>query len=498
MKNKNYFYEMIPADEMARLQYLPTIPQFLEKLKNEYAALPAVSDMTTTYTYAEFYERIGRRRKLINGLGLKKGAKIAVWDRNSVDAMELYLAITSAGYVTVMLPATLQEMQMLGSLKKFDVEAMFVREEFRPMCEKVQVKMLSTKEIADTFTPSAEVRKEDLASIFFTGGTTGMPKGVMLSHGNMMRGAFNGMFMPSSVIGNQRYIAFLPFSHIFGIVRGLLACFFTGSLVYSCEDMKAGIGTLPRIKPTCLVLVPGLCEILLGLTKMYGPQFLGGELKLIIAGAANVPPVLIKAFKELNIRLLGGYGLTESSNLVSGNANVEEYPESVGPAYPEQEYKFVNGELWIKGDHVMMGYYNDPEATAATMEDGWLKTGDLVHEDENGYLYIDGRIKNIIVLKNGENVLPESIEEKFYMNRFVRDCLVKPTSINGDEVIGIEILPRMEMFKDATPEMIQKTLQGVVDEINKELPPFARIITMKVRTEDFKRTGSLKVDRRNS
>ena len=220
----NYFYDMIPAEELAQLTYLPTLPDFLEKLKNDYADRKAVSDLKTTYTYAEFYERIGKRRTVIEQLGLPKGSHIAVWDRNSIDAMELYLAITSAGYVTVMFPAVLQEMQMLGSLKKFDVAAMFVRDEFRPMCDKVSVKMLSTHEIADTFTPSAAVTKDPLASIFFTGGTTGVPKGVMLTHGNMMRGAFNGIFMTTSVLKEHRYITFLPFSPIAKQVLKMFVC----------------------------------------------------------------------------------------------------------------------------------------------------------------------------------------------------------------------------------------------------------------------------------
>ena len=494
----NYFYDMIPAEELAQLSYVPTLADFLEFLKKNYAERKAVSDLKTTYTYAEFYDRIGKRRAFIEQLGLPKGSHIAVWDRNSIDAMELYLAITTAGYVTVMLPAVLQEIQMLGSLKKFDVAAMFVRDEFKPMCSKVSIKMLSTHDTADTFAPSAAVTKDTLASIFFTGGTTGVPKGVMLTHGNMMRGSFNGIFMTTSVLKEHRYITFLPFSHIFGVVRGLLSCFYTGALVYSCEDMKAGIGTIPMVKPTCLVLVPGLCEILLGLVKMHGVGFLGGALEVVISGAANVPPVLIKEFKKLNIKLLFGYGLTESTNLVSGNANVEELPTSVGQPYPGQELKFVNGELWVKGDNIMQGYYNDPEATKEALEDGWLKTGDLVRQDENGFLFIEGRIKNIILLKNGENIVPESIEEKFYQNSLVRDCLVKPIMVNGEEVVGIEILPRMESFQGDDAAAIQQKLQALVDEINTQLPPFARIINMKVRTEDFKRTGALKVDRKNS
>ena len=151
-----------------------------------------------------------------------------------------------------------------------------------------------------------------------------------------------------------------------------------------------------------------------------------------------------------------------------------------------------------KATDVITGKKNDPEATKEALEDGWLKTGDLVRQDENGYLFIEGRIKNIILLKNGENIVPESIEEKFYQNPLVRDCLVKPVKVNGEEVVGIEILPRMESFQGDDAAAIQQKLQALVNEVNTQLPPYARIINMKIRTEDFKRTGALKVDRKNS
>lgn len=494
----NYFYNMIPKEELEKLPYLPTLVDLLEKTKRDYADRPAVSDMVNTYTYAEFYERIGKRRALINSLNLPKGSNIAVFDRNTVDAMELFFAITTAGYTVMMLPAQLPEPAIIGSTMKFNIKAMFVRDEFKPLTAKLQIPVLPASEMGETFAPCADVKKDDVACIYFTGGTTGAPKGVVLSHGAMMRGSFSGIFMPDSVLRPHRYIAMLPMSHIFGIVRGFLSCIYTGALIYSCEDIKAMIGKIPQIKPTCLVVVPGMAEILLGLVKMYGVGFLGGELHTLICGAANVPPKLIALFQQFGISLLGGYGLTESANLVSGNANVVEKPESVGKPYPGQELKLVNGELWVKGENIMQGYYNDPQATAEVMEGGWLKTGDLARFDEDGFLYITGRIKNIILLKNGENVSPEEIEEHFYMDGRVRDCLVKEVEMNGEMVIGIEILPRMDSFENPDPANVHAELQKLVDEVNAKMPSFMHISTMKVRTEDFKRTGAMKVDRKNN
>lgn len=492
----NYFFDMIPKEEKERLNYLPTIPQLLEKIKNDYSESPAISNLATTITYSELYQRVGCRRTFINKQGLTPGAKIAVFDRNSMEAIELFLAITSAGYVAIMLPNALNEQQLIGSMKRFDVEMLFVRDEFKPKTENIEgVKIFSTKETDTTFTPSADVQKTTVAAIFFTGGTTGAPKGAILNHGALMRGSFNGCFRPGSVIGGHRFIALLPFSHVFGLIFSMMSVLYTGNELFTAEDMKTTIGQLPIIKPTCLVVVPGLAEILYGLTKVHGVQFLGGNLKTIVSGAANVPPRLIGEFTKLGINLVFGYGLTETANLVSGNAEAVERPTSVGKIYSEQEHKVVDGELWVKGDCLFDGYYKDEENTKAAFVDGWFRTGDLVKFDEDGYLYIVGRIKNLIILKNGENVSPEALEEPFYKNPCIQDCLVTEKTINDENVIAIEILPRMQAFQGKEWSEVVDYMQKVVDEVNATQPPFYRIAHVTVRKEDFKRTGSMKIAR---
>ena len=234
----------------------------------------------------------------------------------------------------------------------------------------------------------------------------------------------------------------------------------------------------------------------MGLIKMYGVGFLGGNLKYIIAGAACVPPKLIAEFDKMGIQLFEGYGMTEGGNLTSGNIDVKERPTSVGQIYPGQEVKVVDGELWFRGDNLFLGYYGEPEKTAeALTPDGWLKTGDLVRFDEDGYMYIVGRIKNLIILSNGENVSPESIEEPFYKCNKLRDCLVKEDELDGNKVIAIEILPRMEEFANTPWEEVETFFKKLVDEVNATLPTTHRIVKVTVRKEDFKRTGTLKVSR---
>lgn len=497
----DYFFDMIPAEEKARLNYIPTVPEFLRWIETEYADKPALSDSDekVTISYKEMCDRIGRRRSVLAELGLAKGAKVAIFERNSIDAVESFLAVASSGLVAINIPASLPEPAVVGSCRKFDVEAVIVRSEFMPMCSQLEslgIKIVPSDKLGDTYTPSVYVDKEDTVAIFFTGGTTGTPKGVVMPHRALMRGSFNGCFMPGSVLCGHKYIGILPLSHVFGMIRSTMSVFYTGGLWVSCEDMKATIGKLPKIQPTCLVLVPGICDILVGLTKMYGRQFLGGKLKTIISGAANVPPRLISEFDKLGISLLGGYGMTEGANLTSGNKDVRTRPTSVGKVYSEQEVKLVDGEIWIKGDNVFTGYYKDEANTAATLTpDGWLRSGDLGRIDEEGFLYIVGRIKNLIILANGENVSPEEIEEPFYASPFVKDALCREGEINGTPCITIEILPQAQAFAGKSDEEIEAFMKNLVDEVNRKLPTTHHICSMKVRKEDFKRTGSLKVAR---
>jgi len=492
----HYFYRNIPKEEFEILHYIPTVPEFMTWIEKQWADRPAVNNLTEKYNYQEFCARVAARRAYLKELGLQKGDNVAVLDLNSIDAVELFLAITSGGYVAIMLPAQLPAPAVVGSSMKFQVKAMFVRDEFRDRTEGVKCKVCSTKDPSKGSEPVAVVDKNDPAAIFFTGGTTGTPKGVVLPHRAIMRGSYNGCFNGGSMFSGDRYMGLLPLSHVFGLIRGTMAAFYTGAEWYACENMKESIGKMAVMRPTILVLVPGLCDVLIGLGKMYGPQFYGGALKTIISGAANVPPRIIAEFDKLGVVCFAGYGMTEGANLTTGNIDVATHPTSVGKVFPEQELKLVDGEIWFKGDNVFLGYYGDPEKTAETLtEDGWLKTGDLGRIDEDGFIYIVGRIKNLIILANAENVSPEELEEPFYKYDGVKDCLVKEDKIGDMPCIAIEILPNMSYFVDKRWSDVEAYCNDLVAKVNETLPSTHRIAKVTVRKDDFKRTGSLKVAR---
>ena len=496
MQENNYFPSMLPAEELAQVKYIPTIPEFVTWIEQKWSDLPCLSDTVNTYTYSQVCDRVARKRALLNSFGLQKGDKVAILDDITTNAVEMFLAVTSAGYVAINLPSMLPPQAIVGCCMKFGVKVLAAGSAFMESVKEAPCKVIAITDCADHTAPVATVDKNDPAAIFFTGGTTGAPKGAILPHRALMRGALNGLYAPGKQLGCHRYACVLPLSHVFGLIYSTLSVLYKGAAWYSAGNTKDTIGKIPVIKPTIIVAVPGICEILLGLIKMYGKNFLGGNLRYLIAGAANVPPKLIGEFDSMGIILFAGYGMTEGANLTTGNIDVIEKPTSVGKLYPEQEAKVVDGELWFRGDNTFLGYYGEPEKTAETLTpDGWVKTGDLVRFDEDGYMYIVGRIKNLIILSNGENISPESIEEPFYKDPMLRDCLVKEDEMDGRKVIAIEILPRIDEFGQTPWEEVEAYFKDLVGKVNATLPTTHQVSKITVRKEDFKRTGALKVSR---
>lgn len=490
----NYYRDMVAAGELDGLDYLPTLPQLLRFVGSRYAEDPAIGSRETSYTYAQLVSRVKRRVAWLNTLGLAPGAHIAVLAPNDLDAMELFLAIPAAGFTVMMLPASLGGAALAGIVKQYDIACLLAAPGCMGSAAGVSCPVYGADALAPTEADFAPVGKDTPAAIFLTGGTSGRPKGAVLSHGALLRGAFNGIYAPGPIL-RQRYMLLLPLSHVFGAIRSLLSCLYTGSFVYACPELKAAVMELPVVRPTVLVLVPGMIELLLGIARLKGKAFLG-DLRLIISGAAPVPPRLMQTCREFGIQVCPGYGLTECANLTAGNADAADFPEAVGPAYPGQQVKVVDGELYIKGDNVMLGYYGEPELTAKVLVDGWFHTGDLAELKEykgEPFLVITGRVKNLILLDNGENVSPEALEARFYQEPLVKDCLVKPMTVNGNTVVGIEILPFAPALAGCSAEETRQKLQSVVDNINQTLPTCQQIANLVVRTEDFQRSSALKI-----
>ena len=500
MNALDYYLRLLPESERDFFHYMPTINELVAFAGEQFADDLALDGIAGPMTYREMIASVAGLRGFLQANGVKAGDKVGMQLPNSALAAELILAVMTYGAVIVPIPMTMGGEELYGNLRKLDISLYIYADVFQPRVDAAPlpegVKAIAASKVAPMApAPEAQNEKNTPAAIFFTGGTTGKSKGALLSHGALMRGALNGVYAPGEAL-RQRYLALIPFSHVFGVVRNLLSCFYTGSMLYTLEDMRTVVAVLPKAQPTLLVLVPALADMLAGLAKMRGVESLGGKLKVVIAGGAQVPEGIIRRYQQLGIIVCPGYGMTETANLVSGNGDPYEYPTSVGMPYPEQEVKIVNGEIWVRGDHLMLGYYNDPEETANIFtEDGWLKTGDLGRIDENGLLYITGRSKNIIVLPNGENVSPEALELALVRIPLIKDALVREAVVDGATVLQAEVFPNapvLAAMQIAEPEI---AIRGAVEKLNASLPPYMAIRDLVIRKEDFKRSPSMKIIR---
>ena len=492
--NTNHFLAYGDIDELNRIIHEgESLEEAWARVSKEYAYLPAISD-GGEYTYARLAEDVAAFRGALALHGVQKGDCVGILIPNSYAFVKAFLAVTTLGAVAVLLPPHLNEKSVYGIAAKYAFKALVYDE---PTAEKVtlagtlSLKLVKADEAKDPL-PSVPCSLTDPCAVLFTGGTTGKSKGALLSHGAIMRGTVNGCYGYPG-IENERYLLVLPLTHVFGLIRNLLTSLYTGSLLHICRNPKDMFREMAVFKPTTLVLVPALAEMGINLSKQLkaGANLFGGELRHIISGASNVPQHLINEYHEIGITLLAGYGLTESANLVSGNPIPLEKPHSVGLPYPKQSLRLVDGELWIKGDNLMTCYLNEEEENKTAFEDGWFKTGDLVRVDEDGFLYIVGRIKEVIVLESGEKVSPAELEVSFCAPDYINDAEVfEEVSDKGRQILTLEVVLRPG-YHISKEQVIQE-----MNAINQTLPSHARVSKIVVRDEDFPRSPSMKKIRR--
>ena len=426
---ENVFAKYTSKENIERIKCFDSINELWETSVKEFANQSVLADSTRNLTYAQLDEEVSKFRAVLRANGLNKGDFVGVFAPNTIEWVKAFLAIETLGCVAVLLPPHLPGQALFGCGMKFQMKAIVYHPALQAKIDELnalpnKMTLINVLETSEQKEPAVEVAPKDPAVIIFTGGTTGKSKGALLNHKALCRGSCNGCYGIPDVF-NQRYLLILPLTHVFGLVRNLLTNIQTGSSLFICSNNKDMFKDIAVFRPTILVMVPALAEMCLNLSKQFKRNMLGDSLTHIICGASTVPPYLVKEYKQFNITLLPGYGLTESANLVSGNPVSEYKPASVGFPYPEQELKVVDGELWIKGDNVMDCYYNDPEENKnAFSEDGFFKTGDLVRFDDEGFLFIVGRIKEIIVLPTGEKVSPFDLENKFDELDIIQDCMV--------------------------------------------------------------------------
>ena len=388
----------------------------------------------------------------------------------------------------------------------------------------------------------AEIDSDAMSVILFTSGTTGTSKGVMLNHKNL---AADLMVSPTVLKVNTWDIFFsvLPLHHTYECTCGFLMPLYKGAAIGYCQGLKYIVKNLQEVRPTMFLGVPAIFENLyrtiwknirkqgkeklvkrmIGLnrlTKKIGldlsgklfrqiTSVFGGRLRLMICGGAAINPQVLNGIGDFGILALQGYGLTECSPMGALNPDTAPNPSSIGVCFPGFELKTVDlneegiGEICIRGDNVMMGYYQMPEETAAVIdEDQWFHTGDLGYIDENGYAYITGRKKNVIITKNGKNVYPEELEYQLSLSPYIEESFVFSSTQPGESDISIvaSIRPDMEFIREELPteptdQDIKTILWEEVDKINKTAPLYRRIKKLILRKKEFIKNTSNKLVR---
>lgn len=373
-----------------------------------------------------------------------------------------------------------------------------------------------------------------LAAIIYTSGTTGVSKGVMLSQYNM---ASNVVASTKHSTAYESSVLVLPLHHTFGWTAGVLCMLQIGSKICINNSLKNVNRDILLFQPTQMCLVPlyletmykriwsnthkqkkeTLLKVLLIISSIFLKLgidcrrhlfksvlfYFGGKLRLIICGGAPLDPKYVKGFRDLGITILNGYGLTECSPIVTGNRNEYYRDDSVGLPLPGCEVKIDTpdldgeGEIWVRGPNVMLGYYGNPTATADTMAGDWLKTGDIGKIDDDGFIYLTGRIKNMIKLSSGLNIYPEELESLIADIPYIKDVMVygETQGKQVDPQLIAEILLDWDFMQENPIRNHEERLKSDIDNINRSLPYYKKISDIRLRTTEFDKTTTKKIKR---
>ena len=523
-------------------------------------------------TYNEAFDTVNSLGTALVNRGLK-GKRIAVIGENCYQWATSYLAVICGTGVVVPLDKELGAGELKQHCIEAEVSAVMFTEKYAETFKEMKgsgdtsiellIKLNGHKEFEDMLTWSgliaegkslmdggdrsfvdAEIAYDEMSELLFTSGTTGIAKGVMLSHKNI---CFVLMIAPAILNVNTWDIFFsvLPIHHTYEGTCGFLMPLYKGAAIAYCEGLKYIVKNLSEVRPTMFLGVPAIFEALYKtiwknikkqgkesavkkvmainkFTKKLGfdlnKKFLkdvykvfGGRLRVIISGGAAIDPAILQFFNDLGFIAVQGYGLSECAPMGALNPDQHKYMRnaSVGHILPGMQVKIADkdedgiGEICLKGDNVMLGYYKNPEETAKVIKDGWFYTGDQGYTDDEDFIYITGRKKNVIIASNGKNVFPEELEYLLSKSPYVAESMVwGADDEKGDITIVASIRPDEEEVAEAIgeekakdDEAIKELLWKEVDRINADLPLFKKIKKISVRREEFEKNTSKKIKR---
>lgn len=486
---------------------------FRYKVKNADAQGKKVSVEKKTYT--ELKQDSERLSAVLSALG-EENTHVAILGTTSYEWVVSYLGVVNGGNVAVPIDAQLAPEDICDLLIRADVTTLIFDDSKAAVADEAAKKcpgllhligMNRTEDEENVLSfwklvsgqksgYAHEPKPEDLATIMFTSGTTGKSKGVMLTHRNL---AENATCLDMKIESGTVIMSVLPIHHAYCLSMDILKGISIGCVICINDSLMRVAKNIKLFEPNMILMVPLMIETLakkleeasflpaaIVKAKVFGKQF-----HTICSGGAYMNPAYIDTFKKYGITILQGYGMTECAPVISTNLPWNSKVGSVGKLMPNCETKTVDEELWVKGSSVMQGYYHMPEETAETLEDGWLKTGDLGYVDEDGFVFLTGRKKNLIITPNGENVSPEEIENKLSESRIVQEVLVR----DSEGVIEAEIFPDYEYAAKKKIKDMQSTLQEIIDAYNKKAPLYKRIVKLKIRETEFEKNTTKKIKR---
>lgn len=477
-------------------------------------------------SYRVIMENVSAVRKGLSEEGFQ-GKHIALIGNSSVEWIESYLGIITGKNVAVPLDAMLPIEDLTGLINRSDSEALFLSPKNKGLLEGILAECPNLKTIwllqeestefsdervtflgklkeAGRGSKAASGRPEagDTATIIFTSGTTGKSKGVMLTQENLASNVLSVDFEaePGTVI-----LSVLPIHHAFCLVMDWLKGFSLGATVCINDSLMHMVKNMGIFKPEIILMVPLMVETIYKRISSAGPlipkkmvaaKAFGGNLRIIITGGAHLDPFYIDKFADYGIDIFEGYGMSECSPVISSNTPQTHKAGSIGKPLSNVEVSFADGEILVRGSSVMKGYYKMPEETAKTLKEGWLHTGDKGYLDEDGFLFINGRIKNLIILSNGENISPEEIENKLALGKLVGEVVVTGEN-NG---LTARIYPDQDVVgaKHMNEEKIRTELQAFLDKYNKSQPTYRQITGLVVRKYPFRKNTTKKIKRKEA
>ena len=515
-------------------------------------------------TYKQFIQDI---KALSTGLLeiIKERKKVILIGNNRYEWCMSYLAVTTGNMIIVPLDKALPENEIRTLIEQSEAETIIFDKKYEDIMLKIkkendkvdkliciddinnnEIENLSNilkqgkklLESGDTRYENIKINNKDISILLFTSGTTNFPKGVMLSQKNICSN-ISAIATFVKIYPNDTLLSFLPIHHTFECTITFLYGLYSGAAVAFCDGLKHIQKNLAEYKVSVFVAVPLVLETMykkiqhaieekgktklintmskisntllkchIDLRKIFFKQVLdnfGGNLRVVFYGAAPMNKDTIIGYNNLGIDLVQGYGLTETSPVISAETDKEKRPGSVGLILPNLEAKIINpnnegiGELAVKGPSIMLGYYKNEEVTKETLKDGWFSTGDFGYIDKDGFLYITGRKKDIIVLKNGKNVYPQEIE--FLINKIpyvIESIVYSREKSKTDTMLCAKIVYDENMIKQYL-EKTQKEYKDIVwkeiKEINKNLPIFKHIKDITLTKEPFAKTTTQKVKR---